>query len=90
MKPVQKIHLFLSSPGDVEPERAKVHAVADQVNRMLGDNLGIVLEVIDWKTHIVPDMGRPQEVINEQVGDYDICRSSRPLTPYTQIKLTPL
>jgi formylglycine-generating enzyme required for sulfatase activity len=72
MKPVQKIHLFLSSPGDVEPERAKVHAVADQVNRMLGDNLGIVLEVIDWKTHIVPDMGRPQEVINEQVGDYDI------------------
>src|SRR3990172_1272289 len=72
MKPVQRIHLFLSSPGDVEPERAKVHAVAEQVNRMLGDSLGIVLEVIDWKTHIVPDMGRPQEVINRQVRDYDI------------------
>jgi len=39
---------------------------------MLGDSLGIVLEVVDWKTHVVPDMGRPQEVINQQVGDYDI------------------
>jgi hypothetical protein len=72
MNTVQKIRLFLSSPGDVEPERAKVHAVAEQVNRMLGNSLGIILDVIDWKTHIVPDMGRPQEVINQQVGDYDI------------------
>jgi hypothetical protein len=70
--PIKKLRLFLSSPGDVEPERAKVRAVAEQVNRMLGDSLGIVLEVIDWKTHVVPDMGRPQEVINEQVRDYDI------------------
>ncbi len=46
--------------------------MTDQVNRMFGDSLRIVLEVIDWKTHIVPDMGRPQEVINQQVGDYDI------------------
>jgi formylglycine-generating enzyme required for sulfatase activity len=72
MKPIQNIRLFLSSPGDVKPERAKVHAIAEQVNRMLGNSLGIILEVIDWKTHIVPDMGRPQEVINKQVGDYDI------------------
>ena len=55
----------MSSPGDVELERAKANALADQVNRMLGDSLGIVLEVIDWKTHVVPDMGRPQEVINK-------------------------
>jgi|GEM_PF-768274 len=66
------VRVFISSPGDVEPERAKVTAVAAQVNRMLGDSLGIVLEVVDWKTHVVPDMGRPQEVINQKVGDYDI------------------
>ena len=69
---VKKLRLFLSSPGDVEPERAKVRAVAEQVNQMLGESLGVVLEVVDWKTHVVPDMGRPQEVINQQVGDYDI------------------
>ena len=57
-EPKQPVRLFLSSPGDVEPERSKAHAVAEQVNRMLGDSLGIVLEVIDWKTHIVPDMGK--------------------------------
>ena len=72
MNQVRQIRLFLSSPGDVEPERAKVRTVVEQVNRMLGDTLGIVLEVVDWKTHVVPDMGRPQEVINQQVGDYDI------------------
>ncbi len=44
---IQKIRLFLSSPGDVEKERDKVHAIASQIDRMLGDNLGIVLKVID-------------------------------------------
>jgi len=71
-EPKQPVRLLLSSPGDVEPERAKVNAVVNQVNRMLGDSLGVVLEVVDWKTHVVPDMGRPQEVINQQLGQYDI------------------
>src|SRR3990172_4482659 len=71
-EPKQPVRLFLSSPGDVEPERAKVNAVVNQVSRMLGESLGVVLEVVDWKTHVVPDMGRPQEVINQQVRDYDI------------------
>jgi len=71
-EPKQPVRLFVSSPGDVEPERAKVTAVVNQVNRMLGDSLGIVLEAVDWKTRVVPDMGRPLEVINQQVGDYDI------------------
>ncbi|MGA1841620.1 MAG: DUF4062 domain-containing protein, partial [bacterium] len=69
---VKKIKLFLSSPGDVEAERKKVHEVAAQLNRMLGDSLNIYIEVIDWKTHVAPDMGRPQEIINRQIGDYDI------------------
>jgi hypothetical protein len=56
----------------VEPEREKVHAVVAQLNRMLGGQLGFVLEVLDWKTHVAPDMGRPQEVINRQIKDYDI------------------
>jgi len=69
---MQKIRLFLSSPGDVDKERQKVSAVAAQLNRILGDSLGFHLEVLDWKTHVKPDMGRPQEVINRQIGDYDI------------------
>ena len=69
---MQKIRLFLSSPGDVETERQKVHSVVAQVNRLIGHFYDVSLEVIDWKTHVAPKMGRTQEVINEQVGKYDI------------------
>ncbi|MGA1874745.1 MAG: SUMF1/EgtB/PvdO family nonheme iron enzyme [bacterium] len=68
----RKIRLFLSSPNDVEAERIEVHRVVTQINRRLGDFLGFHLEVMDWKTHVLPGMGRPQEVINSQIHDYDI------------------
>jgi hypothetical protein len=66
-----RIRLFLSSPGDVNPEREKVPAVVTEIKRIF-DYLDVNIEVIDWKTHVAPDMGRPQEVINRQIGDYDI------------------
>lgn len=66
------IRLFLSSPGDVENERNMVHEVAAQLNRMMGEQMRFRLEVIDWETHVTPNMGRPQEVINQQIRDYDI------------------
>jgi hypothetical protein len=69
---MSKIRLFLSSPGDVETERLKVHAVVAQLNRQLGHFYQREFEVLDWKTHVTPDMGRAQEVINRQIKDYDI------------------
>ena len=66
------IRLFLSSPGDVEGERKKVSDIVAQINRTVGDLFKVRLEVIEWKTHVAPDMGRPQEVINDQIKDYDI------------------
>ncbi len=71
-KELKKITIFVSSPGDVENERARVKEAAARLNRMINNSLAVVLEVLDWKTHIVPDMGRPQGVINDQLGDYDI------------------
>ncbi len=69
---MKKIRLFLSSPGDVEAERGEVSKVAAQINRRLGDLLDFYLEVIACNTHVLPGMGRPQEVINSQIEDYDI------------------
>ncbi|MDZ7342102.1 MAG: NACHT domain-containing protein, partial [candidate division KSB1 bacterium] len=69
---MQKIRLFLSSPRDVEAERLRVHKEIAQINRMWGDVYDVFLEVLDWKTHVTPDMGRPQEVINRQIQNYDI------------------
>lgn len=69
---MKKIRLFLASPGDVQAERGKVPAIVAQLNRMLGDYLGVHLELVQWKTHVAPDMGRPQAIINQQIRDYDI------------------
>jgi len=69
---MQPIRLFLSSPGDVGDERERVASVVNQLNRMLGDRLDCRLEVIDWRTHVTPDMGRPQDIINKQISPYDI------------------
>jgi len=69
---VQKIRLFLSFPGDVEVERQKAHSMVAQVNRMLGHFYDVSLKVIDWKIHVAPKMGRAQEVINEQIGKYNV------------------
>ncbi|MBN1348712.1 NACHT domain-containing protein, partial [candidate division KSB1 bacterium] len=69
---MKKISVFLSSPGDVERERQMVEAVIAQLNRMLGEYLDITLELKQWKTHVIPDMGRAQEIINKQIGKYDI------------------
>jgi hypothetical protein len=69
---MQKIKLFISSPGDVEAERTTVQRVANQINLELGNYFNIHIEVIDWKTHVVGGMGRPQDVINRQIKDFDI------------------
>ena len=33
---------------------------------------GISIELVRWETHTRPALGRPQGVINEQIGEYDI------------------
>ena len=43
-----------------------------QINRIINTIINVVFEVIDWKTHVAPGMGGPREVINKQIGNYDI------------------
>ncbi len=62
---MQKLRIFAASPSDMAPERAKIEAVASTL-KPLADSLGIVLEVVDWSS-VVPDMGRPEQVILDQV-----------------------
>ncbi|HEX8651772.1 MAG TPA: tetratricopeptide repeat protein [Pyrinomonadaceae bacterium] len=62
---MKKLRIFAASPSDTAPERAKVETVASMLEP-LADNLGIVLKVEDWRA-VVPDMGRPQQVIFDQL-----------------------
>src|SRR2546423_3812938 len=62
---MKKLRIFAASPSDVTAERAKVETVAAML-KPLADNLGIALEVVDWRM-VVPDMGRPQQAIFDQL-----------------------
>jgi hypothetical protein len=64
--------LFIASPGDVTAERDKLCDVVGELNRTHGKTNGYVVEPLRWETHAAPSGGRPQAVITEQLGEYDI------------------
>jgi hypothetical protein len=55
------LRIFAASPSDLATEHTKVATVASML-KPLAQNLGIVLDVVDW-TAVVPDMGSPEQVI---------------------------
>ena len=69
---VRKVRLFVASPGDVERERDSIVRVVTELNNTIGYNLELAVELIRWETHAHPALGRPQGVINAQIGGYDI------------------
>ena len=68
----QNIRVFVSSPSDVSKERKKIFNVVNSLNRYVGDIYDVTIECLSWQTHVAPDMGRRQEIINKNIGDYDI------------------
>lgn len=64
--------VFLASPGDVASERTAMGDVVDEVNQSQGSILDYRLELVRWETHTAPGAGRPQQVINDMIGPYDI------------------
>jgi tetratricopeptide (TPR) repeat protein len=62
---LKKLRIFTASPSDVASERAKLETVVDSLKPM-ADYLGLTLEVVDWRA-VVPDAGRPQQVIFNQL-----------------------
>ena len=61
----RKLRIFVASPSDVASERARVATVSASL-KPLADHIGLSLEVIDWH-QAVPDMGRPQQIIFDQL-----------------------
>ena len=61
-KRAQVIRVFIASPGDVAPERDRSELVINELNRDLGDALGVRLEAIRWENYVSPLMGRPEAV----------------------------
>src|SRR2546423_8665637 len=70
---VRKITVFLGSPSDVEVERGIVDEAVQDLNVTFGSSRNIVIELRRWELHTWPGFGADaQDVINAQIGDYDI------------------
>ena len=67
-----RIRIFFSSPGDVEDEREIARDVIEELQQLEGEEIGVNLIYKGWETDTYPAVGRPQEVINKQIGDYEI------------------
>lgn len=68
-----RLRIFVASPGDVSQERDIVSVVVQELRRTIGDIRGVELEVVRWETHAWPDVGDDaQDVINAQIGEYDV------------------
>lgn len=68
-----QIQVFVSCPGDVEPEKQIVKKVCDRINNSYAKNgCNIHLLVRDWRDITGKFGPRPQQIINETINDYDI------------------
>lgn len=69
MPQVEKLKIFLASPGDVSTERRYVVEVVEEVNRLVAGNKGIILEVVRSEKNIFPGYGKDgQAILNEQIA----------------------
>lgn len=70
------IRIFVASPGDVASERDELARVIDELNRTIraiAPEKRVRLELVRWETDAAPGIGRdPQDVVNWQIGSYDI------------------
>jgi Domain of unknown function (DUF4062) len=69
---VERFRAFVASPGDVSAERTSLSDVIKEIDEVHGPALGYGLDLIKWETHTAPGAGPPQQVINEQIGKYDV------------------
>lgn len=70
---MKKIRIFIASPNDTEEERILFSIVIEGLQNSIGNQLKIQLEPLKWETHVSPAIGEDgQDVINNQIGEYDI------------------
>lgn len=62
---LKKLRIFAASPSDVANERARLATVVEDL-KALAEYVGVTLELVDWR-QVVPDLGRPEQVILDQL-----------------------
>ena len=67
----RELRLFIASPSDCGEERRTVRMLAEELNKVFCRFFGLLLVPVGWE-EIAPGLGRPQDVIDDQIGEYDI------------------
>jgi hypothetical protein len=63
----------LSCTSDVSDERDLVSLIVEELRRNVAKLVSVELETVRWETHAWPAVGRDaQDVINRQIGEYDV------------------
>ena len=72
-KEINEIRVFISCPGDVNPEKQIVRSVCDSISKVYGESRNIKVKPIDWGNDIIPEITGEgaQSVIDTQLEDYD-------------------
>jgi len=65
------LNVFLASPGDLAKERRISRSVVDRINRIIGKEVGIHVELFGWEDTL-PGAGRPQAIINQEVDSCEL------------------
>lgn len=72
VREIRIIRLFLSSPGDVSDEREAYAKSIFRFNQEFTEEKGLFIKLVRWED-MAPQIGPgPQNVINSQLGEYDI------------------
>lgn len=70
MPQVEKLLIFLASPGDVPTERRYVEEIVADLNRTVASAKDIVLQVVRWENDVFPGYGMDaQALINAQIAE---------------------
>ena len=65
-----KFRILLSSPSDLNEERAAIGSVVEELNRTWGDPNAASIELLSWEKSVSPGVGsEPQAVINKGLGE---------------------
>jgi hypothetical protein len=66
---LNRYHVFLASPADVNEKRQAVRQFFDRYNQSTAHLWGVRFEVVDWENYASIGVGRPQELITQQTLD---------------------
>jgi hypothetical protein len=70
MPQVEKLLVFLASPGDVAAERRYVEEIIAELNRTVASDKGVLFQVVRWENDAFPGYGQDaQALINAQIAE---------------------